>query len=140
MAFLAVSEWATVKATLVAIDEKKYRCGSCLTEYTNRADGEKMLQASRDSKGCFGVKDYKVLSLSDGISFKTCPGNFYSKEVAGLLEAFRSYERGVMPFQGALFDQPAKVIEVFGLFSTHRAEQAEQASRRKAMKERSRGR
>lgn len=73
-----------------------------------------MIMKMRKIKGCFdeypAVK-YKV----ENVNYKTCIGNFFDKTVVDLYEAFNNYERGVMPFSGSYMDQPAKIVEVFGV-------------------------
>lgn len=50
------------------------------------------------------------------------------------------YEQGVMPFGGALGEQPNKVIEAFGVVKSFKYEKMKQEQQRQKLKQRVRGR
>lgn len=52
---------------------------------------------------------------STEIKYFLCPSNFYNPGFAMLLDMFRLFRQGVLPFDGGLFNQPAKVIDCFNL-------------------------
>jgi hypothetical protein len=72
----------------------------------------------RNSKGCtdYNTRVYRI----DNILFNTCIGN-YVKEAGYFIEAFSLYEKGMLPFEGNIGDQPNKIIEVFNLISHARS-------------------
>lgn len=39
-----------------------------------------------------------------------------------MIDMFRLFQRGILPFEGGLFDQPSKIIEVFSLLENLDAE------------------
>lgn len=96
-----------------------------------------MTEKERSVKSCREIREKPFLTI-DTIKFKTCPGNFTSASVIAWLTHHESFRRGVLPFPGALLDQPNKVIELFGQFDSHYAEQAE-ASRKKAAMQAAKG-
>jgi hypothetical protein len=66
----------------------------------------------RKLKGCydFTTKAYKL----ENIVYKSCVGNF-TKNIVYFLEAFSQYEKGMLPYNGSLGEQPAKIIEIFNI-------------------------
>jgi len=64
-------------------------------------------------KGCISTPrtNYKV----EGFKINKCLGNFTSREVYSYFEMFKVYERGIMPFEGSMMDQPAKLIDLFNM-------------------------
>jgi hypothetical protein len=126
-------EWVELKATLHAIEDNRFNCQKCLSQYQGRPDGEQMLAKARANKGCQELKTQPIHKIGNEISFRTCIGNFVRPQVYGYLEAFRRYEQGVMPYSGGLFEQPAKIIDVFGVISMHQAEKAQAEHRKMEM-------
>jgi hypothetical protein len=43
---------------------------------------------------------------------------------------FRHFQRGVLPFKGGLFDQPAKIIEIFNLIENLDSERLKDLERK----------
>ena len=72
--------------------------------------------------GCTShVRTYSM----ENLVFDYCPGNYvFNLPVLKWFDAFES--TGVMPFSGALVDQPAKIEEVFAIIRGIRAQKIEQ--------------
>jgi hypothetical protein len=83
-------------------------------------------------KGCFGVKPSLSIQVGKDLRFSTCPGNFYSNDIAHLLEMERMFSLGSMPFPGGVADQPNKLVEAFRVIQAHKADKlkAEQSKQR----------
>lgn len=79
-----------------------------------------MTQAMRINKGCFGISDRRLHHIDNEIYFKTCIGNFFSSWVLHYLELFSRFSAGMLPFPGAISEQPSKVMEIFRVIETYR--------------------
>lgn len=77
----------------------------------NKDNYDKSLDTSRKKKGCYGpgLSKYQF----DNMKFTICPGNFYSQAVTSYIDLYYNYQRGVLPYEGTLMDQPSKIIDVF---------------------------
>lgn len=107
-----------MKASLYAIDNPQFQCEKCLTQYAGRADSKSMTLKRRRMKGCFRPKAKRkpVHAIDNGeIEFYSCPGNFYLNTIGDYLEMHQSYTKGVLPYPGALSDQPSKVFQIFNV-------------------------
>jgi hypothetical protein len=88
----------------------KYQCDSCMRT---------TVPAMRIAKGCEGFKSKNgyALDLGSEPKFKAtkCLGNFWNPGITGLIRAFRLFQKGVLPFEGPLMDQPAMILDAFNL-------------------------
>jgi len=89
-----------------------------------RSDGEMMGKKMRTAKGCWEAFP-KVIHHIGEIGFKRCIGNYTSEGIYSWVEAHSLYEKGVLPFPGALMDQPNKVIEIFQCIASAKHEKME---------------
>jgi hypothetical protein len=117
---LTTYEYASLLASIEAkLEPKKFNCFSCITQYGN---SKRLLDKStraRTSKGCF---DYTTKQyLLENIKYNTCIGNFVTN-IDYLLDAFVQYEKGIMPFEGSLGNQPSKIISIFNIIEVRRNE------------------
>ncbi len=83
---------------------------------------------NRKSKGCFDTHTKQY--LIQNIRYNKCIGNFVVP-IDYLVEAFSLYEKGVLPFEGNIGDQPNKIMEVFQLIEVRRAEIHDQGKKEK---------
>ncbi len=65
-----------------------------------------------------------------GLHFTIPLENFKSDLINHALFLFENYERGVLPFPGSVSEQPAQIIEIFGVFQALKFE-IEAAERKK---------
>lgn len=133
---LTALEWIELKATLKAIEDKKYNCSECLKQYQGRKDRVEMLEKVRNSKGCKTLQADYIHQIDDEIFFKGCIGNFFRIQMARYLEMARMYDKGVLPFAGSLGEQPAKIIEIFRIIEQHRTRQMAREQERLAQAKR----
>lgn len=93
--------------------EDNFNCSKCLSQYKARPDREKHLDLLKRRKGCQSPGSVKP--IVENIKFNICIGNFYSQVAAQYIDLYYNYQRGVMPYDGTLMDQPSKVIDVFNI-------------------------
>lgn len=129
-------EYIQLKATLHSLDNKQYKCSECLTQYSSRPDHKEMTERSRKIKGCFDISDRVLLGLDNGeIKFKTCIGNFFCQNVLNYLQMYEGYTRGILPFGGALADQPAKIFQVFNVIESYKHDKMKEEDKRVKLKQ-----
>lgn len=105
-------ETLQVTASIWSIFDEKWNCYKCMTS--------RHFEAYKKVKGC--VSTPKTNYQVEGFKINKCLGNFTSREVYSYFEMFKMYERGIMPFGGAMVDQPAKVIDLFNMIEQLKAE------------------
>ena len=110
-------------ASMEAKLDRKFHCGTCITQYGHSEHLMKKTEKKRRSKGCFDLtsKDYRI----DNIRYNGCIGNFVTP-IDFFVEAFSLYEKGVLPFEGTISEQPNKIMEIFQLIEVRRAEKINQ--------------
>lgn len=135
MSTITESDWVEIVATLRAVDNPDFQCQVCLGD----PGGEARVQNKRQSKACSELREQPLWDF-DGVSFRTCIGNFVSESVFTWLSAFQKYREGVLPFGGSFFDQPAKAIELFTAFEGHFQRKIEAEQKKQAAKQMTRGR
>lgn len=98
-------------ATFQVLHDPTYQCTQC----TKRVPS----QETRDQKkGCAITLDKSFASWRDLIKFKKCPANYFSPFWSEVIDNFRQYDKGILPYKGALLDQPSKIIEAYSLIES----------------------
>jgi len=116
MSQISNDEFATIIVTMSTIADTKefFVCSRCLVTGTS----EEMIEKKRVIRSCHGMSDDPIMKYSLDemeVSTFTCPGNIFSAEIANMVPAFKAFKRGVMPYAGPYTQQPAKVMDVFGI-------------------------
>lgn len=66
--------------------------------------------------------------VSCGLRFTKPLDQFNYDQMGYALTLFENYEKGNLPFPGSVSDQPAQIIEIFGLLKALRQEQEQRKS------------
>lgn len=115
---LSLNEYSALKTTLHVLDNKRFQCGVCLSQYEGRLDAEEMLSKRRKLEGCFGDTrpiEYKF----DDIKYRTCPGNVFDTSSLFVVDLYRQFQKGILPYPGSLVDQPSKIMEAFNVIDAY---------------------
>jgi hypothetical protein len=75
-----------------------------------------------EMKGCSGKTKAPVMKWKDKLFFFKCPVNMKSGYVEELITLARQFESGVLPYSGGLYDQPAKMVDIFNQINSLRIE------------------
>lgn len=110
-------------------ENRHYDCNHCLTNLIKKTKNIQKARSCKEAKSdpvtFIKKKDYRI-------DYFSCVGNFYSNEAAYAIQLFQEYKDGKMPEKGGLFDQPAKLVDIFGfLYSLESKWQKEIAQRQK---------
>lgn len=57
--------------------------------------------------------------IINGEEYRTCPRYLLTERSLALLMLYSHYRRGLLPFPGALYDQPHAYLEAMELIETH---------------------
>jgi len=106
ISWITPQEYVSLISTFWSINDKEYNCAFCK---------KKQSQSVRDSRKFCSVKKESPVVTYQNIKYFTCPSNFYNSGTAQLIDMFRHFRLGVLPFEGGLFDQPSKLIDCFNL-------------------------
>lgn len=89
-------------------------------------------------KGCEAPSTITVLKYG-GLIFQRCPANFQSTLVLSWMMAHAAFRnQGVLPYPGSLMEQPNKIMEIFGIMDTVKAERDQENAQRQRLEQRGR--
>lgn len=108
---------------MYAIENRRFYCNDCLSKYDSRRDKDQMLERERQIKNCYGNPGPSIHNINNEIFFSKCIGNYFDHGIANLISLNEHFQKGVMPFRGALLDQPAKIIEAFSVIESIKRDQ-----------------
>lgn len=110
-------------STVNYVHNRELQCSYCLEKYKKE---------HRDNiKGCTIEKNLRM-KIMDIVEYRKCPSNWFNRGYLSLLEAYRQYESGNLPYSGGILEQPARIIELFNFIATIETERKkEQAEIRK---------
>lgn len=112
-----------LRATYYYYTHDKFQCDSKIDKHAELLISRKKVEPQtayeqaekliRTSNGCEVIRD-KSLYVIDGYEFFTCVCNFKHNDFNYLTTLFDAFDsKGVMPFEGAYADQPAKIVDIF---------------------------
>ena len=113
-------DYAEICSAFVTLTEPKYRCNDCKRKYSS--DPIKW-KKHREHMACnynaekprhFYRPDYNNKG-NPKVNYTKCIGNYYGSFWANLINYHPSYDKGLLPFEGSLMNQPAKFVEVMDL-------------------------
>lgn len=120
MSTITQDDYILLKSTLNVLDNQDYQCEKCLVKYKRHNDYKNMTVKLRRLRGCEVKSDRANISMDD-LSYRRCPGNYYSRSCVSLIETYQYFDKGILPYEGPLSDQPNKVIEAYKIIGNHYA-------------------
>jgi hypothetical protein len=122
---LSTKEWVMLRATLHALDNKRFLCTPCNTgeKYAFREDKERMIKAEKSAKACTEIRSdviHQITDINGRINFKTCIGNYFSHGALHIIGLYNYFEKGFLPYPGTIQEQPNKIIEAFNVIEAYR--------------------
>jgi hypothetical protein len=101
-------------STFWALHDIEYSCFHCKKKYSETVRDQK--------KACFTEKRSPIVEYQKKIKFTLCPSNQYNPACASIIDSFSLFQSGVLPFEGGLFDQPSKIVDLYNLVASLRVE------------------
>jgi hypothetical protein len=121
---LTEGEVIAIIITYNVIGSKAFDCGSCLSQFENRAMKEEIRAKQYDKvklRNHCKEPSRELISMFNlhfsgiNIQFKKCVGNFYSKWAAELIRFQDHFDKGIMFYNGSYGEQPAKFVEAMNI-------------------------
>ena len=106
-----------------------YNCYNCLNKYKGRAQYEMRTRRNQTNKQCFTPGD--ISKNLEHFKFTKCIGNFTTTSLNYYIESFFAYEKGLLPMKGTLGEMPNKLMDIFKIISTVRAEKQTEENAKK---------
>lgn len=107
--------------------EDKFNCEEQKSKYLMMPESEKKINDYMLARGCLGKSELSGVVYDkptnrpryqqDEVCFYNCFCNFIDPSTNFLLNLFWYFDKGILPFQGAITEQPAKIIDVFNVFT-----------------------
>lgn len=129
-----MNEWVRLKSSLVCSFNTRFLCSECLKKYPTQPD---RLERERRAKSCFSELDIPIFHEGE-LQYKKCPGNFFSDSAAMWIEYHNQFEKGIMPFSGGYFEQPAKAIQTMRIIGNYKMNWEIERAKTQAAKQSSR--
>ena len=107
-------------ATLRVAERPAWQCDKCLKTHEKYPE-------RRNALGCHGGTS-PVAQLKEYRLYR-CPGNFTHPTAAWVWELYNHFEKGILPFPGSLMEQPAQLIEAFGVIENLKIERQKQEAK-----------
>jgi len=117
-----MEDYVGLKSTLHAIDNPRFQCSKCIKQFSGRRDEKEMLLRDKQGKACDFIANETRHHINYELKFKRCIGNFFDYGAVHMLTLYNKYEKGMLPFNGCLSDQPNKIIEVFNIIESYKSE------------------
>lgn len=138
-------EYIQIVATWFYNVEDNFRCAEKIGEIEKNRESEIrvkefMTQQGCNSNsvlsGCVEKPSSTVRYRFDNLCFYNCFCNYIDHSTNYLLDLFLHFEKNLLPFPGTITEQPAKILEVFNIFSYLKSEKMkeEQKKAKKAQK------
>lgn len=139
---------ALLRGSWLALTNEEYQCEKHYEKLALRADADVVIPYERKKKGC-GVYSEEPRVTVDGFNYHMClcHKGFHHPNFGTLVLMHEAYEKGILPFEGPLVDQPAKIIDIFNILNSFNLERQqelqkknEEVAKRQAPKGKPRGR
>ena len=79
--------------------------------FAKYGDAEERVESFKKSRGCGQILN-KTVDIIDNIRFKTCICTIKHPLVNSLLRLSELFNKGILPFNGCLMEQPSQIIEL----------------------------
>lgn len=114
------ADYTEIVSTFMVATNHNFNCTLCKQKYPRQPEKK---EAMFKQKLCREIADrprfsYKPTHSMAGnltIKYSTCPANLFNSGTLSLINMVGSFNEGIMPYEGGLFEQPAKFVEVMEL-------------------------
>ena len=131
---------ALINATWLNLTSEAFQCKRTEDLYRKRSDAEIVIKMNRITKGCGVLSDSPKVEIGQiGFHSCLCHEGFQHPQMGYFLNIYQNYEKGNLPFEGALMDQPAQIMELIGLIDSLHTER-DMAQQEKESKKNNKGR
>jgi hypothetical protein len=109
-------DYALINATWLSLTNEDFQCSRVESMYEKRSDAEVQIKIRRIQKGCGVISNSPKIEIGR-IAYHSClcHQNFQHPLIGHLMSLSANYEKGNLPFSGAVMDQPAQIMEIIEL-------------------------
>lgn len=113
----------------------KLRCESMISLHIQRGYSKEIAEKTvKGEHGCDIMSPDPIYQI-DNIQFHTCPCNYRHPQMDFIMQATDAYDKGILPFEGSLIDQPSYIIEAINVIQSLKAQhQAEESKKNQGKK------
>ena len=114
------TDYVLINANIRAIFNDNYHCdeykNTLKARNSNRGEDfiNERIKAYVDSRGCEKPVSHRVDRV-ENIEFSRCLCSLKHPYMSQIMSLLYQYEKGVMPFEGSMMEQPAQVIELLDI-------------------------
>ena len=117
---VTMKDYSEICSAFITLTEPKYRCGDCKRRYSSDPykwgkHREHMACNYTTEKPRHSYKPAHVNQGNPSVMYNKCIGNYYGAFWSNLINYYPQYEKGLLPFEGSLMNQPSKFVEVMEL-------------------------
>lgn len=113
-------DYAEVVSTFTTLTEPKYRCHDCKLKHSK---DEAKFNRHKQAMACDYLADKPRHQYrpefnnlcNPKVLYNKCIGNYYNGYFAVFINDYIKFKEGLLPFEGGLYDQPAKFAELYSL-------------------------
>lgn len=104
----------------MAMFEPRFKCSLCKVKYAKDQKKQELLfkqNACREEMPTPVLKYTPTHTMSGytPILYKRCPANYADFGYMAIINLYHQYEKGIMPYEGGLLNQPAKFVDLMDL-------------------------
>ena len=117
---LTDSDYISIVSSFEVMTDNSLKCSMCKSKYRGSPERQAKLF---EQKLCKTVIEkprfvympvYNMLGYSK-INYMTCTANLQSGQAMSLINSYKAFEDGTMPYSGGLMEQPSKFVEIMDL-------------------------
>lgn len=111
--------------------EDRFQCDSVKSKYKGKRGEVEKIESIERRNGCKNNNTFSgyvekasgnILFQVDNVIFYNCFCNYVDPISNSILYLFSQYEKGHLPYEGAVSEQPAKIIEAFNVLESLKLE------------------
>lgn len=113
--------------------DENFQCEKTFAALSKRKDADIVIEHERKRRGCGVITEEPKITLDDHhIAFHSClcHENFQYPLMDQILFLHDKYNKGILPYEGSLTDQPNKIIEIFQLIDQLHQEREQQQAKK----------
>ena len=114
------ADYIEIVSTFMVATNHNFNCSMCKAKYPRQPEKR---EAMFEQKSCkklapktrFSYKPKHSMAGNLTVGYSTCPANLFNSGTLSLINMVNDYDKGVLPYSGGVFEQPAKFVEVMEL-------------------------
>lgn len=125
-------DYIFLKATFTNYNDSYFQCRYNESKFKGRTDEDLLIKIVRQEKGCFVIKDEPVVEMDNDVEFYSClcHPNFQHPDYPFYYDLYKNYKNGILPYEGNLMDQPAKIMDAINYIESLHIEKSNEDNKK----------